>query len=322
MVSLVLFALKFWAWYLTDAAAILTDALESIVNVVAGAMGLYALHYAARPADANHPYGHGKIEYISAAIEGTLILAAGLLIIYQAVYQLINPIALEQLDLGMLLTGLTGLVNFLVGSFAQRQGKKDRSATLAAAGQHLKTDAYSSVLVVAGLALVYLTGQIWIDSAVALAFAVFIIFTGYRVLRSSLAGIMDETDAALLEELVTLLESNRKPVWIDLHNLRLIQYGNVLHVDAHLSLPWYLQIKDADDEIRALEDLTRNHFGGMVELFLHIDACRYFQCHICAVQDCPVRAAPLKQLIPWTVANVMRNRKHGKEGEADENNAV
>lgn len=312
-VSLVLFGCKLWAWWLTHSAAILTDALESIVNVIAGFMGLYALRFAARPPDANHPYGHGKIEFVSAAIEGTLILAAGLLIIYQAVYQLLHPLPLKRLDIGMLLTGFAGIVNYLVGAFALRRGKKARSATLSAAGQHLRTDALSSALLVAGVALVYFTGLIWIDSLVALAFAAFIIRAGYKVIRTSVAGIMDETDEKLLHELVNLLEQNRKPVWIDLHNLRLIQYGHVLHVDAHLSLPWYLQVKDADDEIRALEDLTRQHFGGKVELFLHVDGCRYFQCHICAVQDCPVRAHPLNQLIPWNVTNVMRNVKHGKD---------
>lgn len=291
--------------------------MESIVNVVTGVVGLYALHIAARPADANHPYGHGKIEFVAAAIEGTLILAAGLLIIYEAIYQLLHPQPLHRLDTGMLLTGFTGLVNFVIGAYALRKSKDERSATLAAAGQHLKTDAFSSALVVAGVALVYVTGLLWIDSIVALLFAVFILITGYRVIRTSMAGIMDEADAVLLQNLVNLLEQNRRPVWIDLHNLRVIQYGQVLHVDAHLSLPWYLQVKDADEEIRALEDLTRSHFGGKVELFLHIDACRNFQCHICTVHDCPVRAQAFSHMVPWTVENVMRNVKHGKEAETE-----
>lgn len=312
-VSLVLFACKLWAWWLTHAAAILTDALESIVNIIAGFMGLYALRYAARPPDANHPYGHGKIEYVSAAVEGTLIIAASLLITYQALAQLLHPVPLKSLDAGMLLTALTGVINYIVGAMAARKGQAGRSATLQAAGQHLKTDAYSSALVVAGVALVYFTDIAWIDSMVALGFAVFIFHAGYKVLRQSLAGILDEANEKILQELVDLLQQNRQDTWIDLHNLRLVQYGEILHVDAHLTLPWYLQVKDADDAIQALETLTSQHFGGLVELFLHIDGCRYFQCHICGVQDCPVRAEPQERQEVWTVPLVMRDQKHGKE---------
>lgn len=317
--SIVLFAVKLWAWYLTGSVTILTDALESTVNVVAGFIGLYAVHLAARPRDANHPYGHGKVEFISAAIEGSLIIGASLLIFYQGILRLVHPpAALPALDWGILLVGVSGLANFLLGSYAVRAAKHKRSATVDAAGRHLLTDAYSTVAVVAGLLLVRFSGLLWLDAVVALVFAGFILYTGYRVLRRSLSGIMDEADFGLLEQVLKVLNEYRHPEWIDLHNLRVMQNGEVLHVDAHMTLPYYLQVKDADREIHALETLIKEHFGSQVELFVHVDGCLPYQCKLCSMPDCPVRQHPFEHRLTWTIENVMRNAKHGKQDSSSE----
>ena len=312
LVSVVLFIAKLWAWYLTKSVTILTDAMESIVNVVAGFIGLYAVTIAARPRDANHPYGHGKIEFISSGIEGGLIVAAALMVGYQAVEHFIHPVKVEKLDLGIVITAVTGVANFFLGQWAVSTGIKKRSATLEAAGRHLRTDAYSTVAIIAGLLLVLVTRWIWLDAAVAAVFAAIIFMTGAKVLRKSLAGIMDEADATLLQNVVSMLQEHRPPQWIDLHNLRVIQYGEVLHIDAHMTLPYYFEVRQADDEIQALEALSREHFSEMVELFIHIDGCAFYQCKLCAMPDCPVRQEPLKQQLTWTVENVMYDSKHGK----------
>lgn len=312
VISIVLFAGKLWAWQLTHSVAVLTDALESIVNVIAGFIGLYSVTLAARPRDANHPYGHGKIEYVSAAIEGTMIVAAGLVIIYESIKSLIHPVVLNKLDIGLILIGGAGVVNLLLGKLAKRTGAKERSATLTAAGSHLISDAWSTAAIVIGLTLVYFTEIIWIDSIVAMILALFILWSGLRVIRTSMAGIMDESDEKLLNQVVQILQTSRPPQWIDLHNLRVIQYGDVLHLDAHLTLPWYLQVKNADEEIQALEQLIRDHFGDKVELFVHIDGCQYYQCKLCSVPDCPVRAEPLRERLVWNSHNVLKDSKHGK----------
>lgn len=311
--SVGLFLAKLLAWYLTSSVTILTDALESTVNVIAGFIGLYSVIIAAKPRDRDHPYGHGKAEFISAAVEGSLIFIAGLMIIYEAVAQLIHPVVIKRLDIGIYLTGATGILNFLLGSYAERVGKKQRSLVVESSGKHLKTDAYSTFAIVVGLLLLLFTGWQWLDSAVAIVFAIVILTTGYRVVRKSLSGIMDEADEGLLSQVIDVMQNNRKDQWIDLHNLRVLQYGDVMHIDAHMTLPWYNQVTDAEHEIHAVEDMIREKFGGKVEMFIHIDACMPYQCKLCAVEGCHVRHEPLQQQLIWTVDNVLADSKHGKD---------
>src|SRR3954470_5434106 len=199
--SSVLLIAKFTAYYLTHSVSILTDALESIVNVVAGFIGLYSLYVAAKPRDLDHPYGHGKAEFVSAAVEGTLVLSAGLLIIYNAAKSLIYPVAIHELDIGIYLVAGTAIVNWLLGAISLRQGKRNNSMALLASGKHLQTDTYSTVAIIIGLLLITYTGYQWIDGVIAIGFGLFIIYTGYKIVRTSLAGIMDEADLILLEKM-------------------------------------------------------------------------------------------------------------------------
>ena len=228
---MVLFIIKIIAWHITRSVSVLTDALESTVNVVAGFISLFSLYIAARPRDANHPYGHGKAEFLSAGVEGSLITVAGFIIIYASINSLIHPQPLKQLDDGILLISITALINYITGYYCVKTGKKNNSLALTASGKHLQTDTWSTLAIIAGLILIWFTKLQWIDSVVAIGFAFFIIFTGYRIVRSSVAGIMDEADKALLQRMVALLNANRRVNWIDLHNLRIIKYGNVLHMD-------------------------------------------------------------------------------------------
>lgn len=310
IVSVLLLAIKLIAYYFTHSVSILTDALESIVNVAAGFIGLYSLYIAAKPRDRDHPYGHGKAEFISAAIEGTMIGSAGAIILYKGIQHLINPVELHRIDFGILLIAGTALVNFIVGFFCLKTGRKNNSAALIASGKHLQTDTWSTVGIIAGLALLYFTGYAWIDSAVACLFGSFIIFTGYRIVRSSIAGIMDEADLKLLTRLVEVLNTNRQIDWVDLHNLRVIKYGSVLHVDCHLTVPWYLNVHEAHREIDALAKLIRNEFGESLELFVHSDGCLPFSCQICGKEDCKERQHNFEKKIRWTLENISQNKKH------------
>jgi cation diffusion facilitator family transporter len=317
--SATLLIAKFTAYYLTRSVSILTDALESIVNVVAGFIGLYSLYVAAKPKDIDHPYGHGKAEFISAAVEGTLVLSAGLLIIYNGIKNLIYPVEIHKLDVGIYLVASTAVINWILGAVALRQGKRNNSLALQASGKHLQTDTYSTVAIIAGLILISITNKIWIDGVVAIGFALFIIYTGYKIVRSSLAGIMDEADMELLAKMVDVTEKNRKENWVDIHNVRVIKYGNVLHLDCHLTVPWYLNIHQAHAEIDELSKLIRNNFGQTLELFVHSDGCLYFQCHICIKHDCPVRQHSFKKRIDWTLENALQNEKHSLKDLEEEN---
>lgn len=310
ILSIALLAMKLTAYYLTGSVAILTDALESIVNVVAGFFGLFSLYIAAKPRDDDHPYGHGKIEFVSSAVEGSMIFLAGILIIYEAIINLIHPAALHQLDLGMLLIGLTAGLNFLAGKICVRIANKNNSLALLSSGKHLISDTYSTAGILIGLVLIHFTDILWMDSAVAILFSFIILYTGYKIIRTSLAGIMDETDQALLVKLVKLLNENRRENWVDLHNLRIIKYGSTLHVDCHLTVPWYLNVREAHIEIDELADLVRKNFGESLELFVHSDGCLDFSCKICNKKDCNVRKHPFEKRIEWTVENISRDKRH------------
>jgi len=309
-ISVLLLAAKFLAYYLTHSVAILTDAMESIVNVAAGFIGLYSLYISAKPRDINHPYGHGKAEFLSAAVEGTLILSAGAVIIYKAVQHLIYPSPIRSIDKGMILVGITGLINLGVGSLGFRYGKRNQSLALVASGRHLISDSYSTFGILAGLLLISFTKLVWIDGVIAVVFGVIIIYTGYRIVRRSIAGIMDEADEELLKKMVLVLNSNRRENWVDLHNLRVIKYGSILHVDCHLTVPWYLNVNEAHAEIEALASLIKMEFGVSFELFVHSDGCLYVQCPICSKSDCPVRHHPFVKKIEWSLGNILSDKKH------------
>jgi len=290
--------------------AILTDALESIVNIIAGAVGLYSLFIAYKPRDTNHPYGHGKAEFLSAAIEGTLIMLAGVFIIYEAVMHLVHPHQLEQLSYGILLVASSALINFIVGWIALKKGKENNSEALQASGHHLQSDTYSTLAIIAGLILIYFTHIPQLDSIVAIIMSVVIMIIGYRIARKSVAGIMDEADEKILDKVINLLNKSRMPNWIDIHNLRVIKFGNVLHIDCHMTVPWYLNVRQAHAEVEILRILVEKEFGASMEFFVHADDCIISCCPVCIKNDCPVREQPFARRIEWSMSNTLLNKKH------------
>ncbi|WP_205508801.1 cation diffusion facilitator family transporter [Longitalea arenae] len=309
-VAVLLFIIKMVAYWLTRSVAILTDALESTVNVIAGFIGLYSLWVAAKPRDENHPYGHGKAEFLSAAVEGTLIIVAALVIIYESVLHFVYPRELQQLDRGIILVALTAVINFVVGYISIRKGKKNNSLALVASGKHLQSDTYSTLGIIIGLVLIRLTHLTWLDGVIAIILAFIIMYTGYRILRHSLAGIMDEADKELLQKMLAVLNANRRKNWIDLHNLRVIKYGGQFHIDCHLTVPWYLNVVEAHKEVEELGLLIKREFGTVFELFVHTDPCLDFSCSICTRDECSVRKRPFEKQVAWTLENVLKDKKH------------
>jgi cation diffusion facilitator family transporter len=308
--SVVLFAAKIVAYYLTNSLAILSDALESIVNVVAGGIGLYSLFIAAKPSDEDHPYGHGKAEFVSAAVEGTLIVAAGVLILYETVQHFITPTPVGQLDSGLVMVGITAVINYIAGYVCLSIGNKNNSLALKASGRHLQTDTWSTVAIIVGLSVMLVTGLYWIDKLIAAAMSLYIIYNGYKIIRQSLAGIMDEQDMQLLQDIVDVLNKNRRVNWIDLHNFRIIKYGSHLHIDCHLTVPWYLNVHEAQGEIDTLINLITTKFGAMIEFFVHTDGCQPFSCRLCNKFSCPVRQHNFEHKVEWTLDNLLTNQMH------------
>ncbi len=309
-ITIILFVVKILAWYLTDSVAILTDALEYTINVVSGLVGLYSLYLSSLPRDSNHPYGHGKVEFLSAAIEGTLMVVSGFLIIYEAINNLKHPHEINQLDYGIYLVAFTALINYAMGYYAIKNGRKNKSIALEATGKHMQSDTYATMGIIIGLILIYIFHYSLIDSFVALAFALIIIVSGYKILRGSVAGIMDEADTKLLKQVVALLQANRRESWVDLHNLRIIKYGGTLHLDCHLTVPWYYNVHEAHKEIDQLDLLIKDNFGPSVEMFVHTDGCLDFSCKICAMQNCAERKHECMKKIEWNIENMSSNNKH------------
>jgi cation diffusion facilitator family transporter len=310
MLSVLLLAAKIFAYYITHSVSILTDALEGIVNVAAGWFGLYSLYLSAKPRDSDHPYGHGKIEFISAGIEGAMVSVAGVLILFEAIKNLFIPAGIAQLNTGMIILSVTAAINFVVGTISVRAGNKSNSLALHASGKHLLSDTYTTVGILVGLLMIYLTGIVWIDSLVALLFSFIILYTGFRIIRKSLAGIMDERDLGLLRQMIEALNKNRNNNWVDLHNVRIIKYGSVLHVDCHLTVPWYMNVHEAHDEIDSLKSIVEKEFGPAIEFFVHSDGCLPISCPVCIKDDCPVRQHAFQRQITWTVQNTEQNEKH------------
>ncbi|MBX2930723.1 MAG: cation transporter [Chitinophagaceae bacterium] len=310
ILSIILFTAKIVAYYFTHSLAILTDALESIVNVVAGFIGLFSLYIAAKPKDIDHPYGHGKAEFVSAAIEGTLILTAGFIIIYQTIKTFFTTTELYRLDKGLWLIAATAVINFVAGSTCIKFGKKNNSLALQASGKHLQTDTYSTLVVIIGLVLILFTKLFWLDKLLALAISMVILYNGYKIIRASLAGIMDEADMKLLREIIQKLNESREENWIDLHNLRVIKYGSLIHIDCHLTIPWYFNVREAHKEIDTLTKLIKEKFGDAVELFVHTDACLDTSCSICIKPNCDKRKHLFQKKVGWTLENVLLNKRH------------
>jgi len=308
--SVVLLVVKFTAYYLTRSNAILSDALESIINVFASGFAFYSIYLSAQPRDPNHPYGHGKVEYFSSGFEGALIVIAGILIVIQAVDRLLMPQPIVHLEWGFGLLLITVVANGLLGYYLQKVGKETHSEALTADGKHLLTDSYSSILILVGLVLISLTGFQWLDSVVSLVLSVVIFYNGYVLIRRSVSALMDETDPALLENVVETINANKCDYWIDVHNLRIQRYGSDLHVDCHLTLPYYWDLRQVHDAVHGFEESLEKEAVGGIEIFVHSDPCLPACCHYCRLSQCPVRAEDFGREIVWDVNNLSKNQKH------------
>ena len=301
---------KFVAYFMTHSNSIFSDALESIVNIIVGAFALYSLYLSALPKDENHPYGHGKIEFISSSIEGSLILISGIAILLKAIFGLFNPSEIHHLDLGLIIITVAGAINYGLGVVTINKAKKIKSPALEASGTHLKTDGYTSIGLIVGLILLIYTKINWIDQLIAMVFSFIIIYQGFKILRTSIAGIMDEADNLLLGQIIEELNKKRKDAWIDIHNMRVIKYGAGIHIDAHLTLPWYYNGIEIHKEVKDLNSLINQFNQQEVEMFVHTDPCENWSCSICKLENCKERKNNFVKEVNWNMKNVMKDQKH------------
>ena len=306
VVAVLMLAAKYQAYRMTGSTAVLSDALESIVNVVAAVFALGGLLFAGRPADRNHPYGHGKIEFFSAAFEGGLIAFASLVIVYEAARILLAGAEVRQISAGILIVFATGLVNLVLGWYLVRTGRRYESLTLMADGRHVIADFWTSAGVVVGLLLVHLTGLVWLDPLVALLVALSLMWTGYKLVRHAAGGLLDEEDPALLSRVLAALQRYVGHGVIRVHHLRAIRSGRFHHVEAHLVVPEFWSVDKAhgvseDVAARVIHDL-----GVEGEMVFHTDPCHRNYCATCDLEDCPIRREPFLGATPLTLEEAVQ----------------
>lgn len=310
MLSVTLFSLKIFGWIITDSNALLSDALETIANISAAAFGFLSLRMAMKPRDEDHPYGHGKIEFVAAIFEGTLITISGLLILIKVIFNFFVPDEPENLDKGLLVAGIAGLFNGVAGLIAWQKGRRLRSATLQAAGLHLLSDTISTAGVLVGLGLAYYTGWLILDNITALILGIVLAAMGLRLVWRNVHDIMDKADPRLLADLCRFLNEKRRHDWVDIHNLRVIKYGADVHLDCHITVPYFYSLQQAHDLSDDFSRQVISHFGPNTEAFVHLDPCLPQMCRLCLHHPCTARTAPFEKKIDWTPELLQRNLKH------------
>lgn len=254
--------LKGWAWWITGSVGLLSDALESFVNLAGALMALAMLTLAAMPADENHAHGHGKAEYFSSAFEGGLILVAALAIAYAAIDRLLHPQPLEAVSIGLAVSVIASVINLATARILMRVGRQFRSITLEADAHHLMTDVWTSAGVIVGVALAWATGWLWLDPVIALAVAANIVWTGWRLLQRSAAGLMDVSlEAGDLQAIEGVL-GNYRQHGLDFHALRTRQAGARAFVSLHVLVPGAWSVQHAHDWSERIEADIRRAVPG------------------------------------------------------------
>lgn len=309
--SLLITAIKLVAFYFTHSTAILSDSLESVINLAASLFALWSLYYASRPRDSKHPYGHGKIEFLAATAEGCLIFGLGALILAKAIYNLFNLHSVENLDVGVVLIGVTAVVNFFLSRYLLGQARKFESVILASDSKRVLTDSLTSVALVTGLFIIYFTGMIWIDSFLAILSGIFVIRTGYKLVSQSVKGLLDAADDTVLQDVITVLQDGSRPEWIDIKNMRASHHGMYLYVDCHLTLPWYWSLQQVSEQVREAELLINQRFKERVELFVQAEPCKPRHCTECNMAGCAMRQHPNKRMEKHNQINAQHESKLG-----------
>ncbi|MEK6556347.1 MAG: cation diffusion facilitator family transporter [Bdellovibrionota bacterium] len=289
--TLLLFA-KFWAYNLTHSQGVYSDAMESIVNVATGLFSLFVIYYSAQPKDQNHPYGHGKIEYFSAAFEGGLIFFAATFILFEATQAIYEGRQLLELSTGTVILALAGVSNCILGLFLKRVGQRYRSNALIASGEHVLSDFWTSAAIIVALILIQITGEQWIDIVAAYLAGLYLAYTGFHVVRESISGLMDEEDLTVLKELADVFNRHMGDGIIQIHYVRIIRSGWYHHIDAHLIVPEFWRIDETHERLDRFENSFIQDYSYGGDANFHLDPCRRAYCDTCDLPNCPVRQKP------------------------------
>ncbi len=294
VISFFVLALKFIAYFQTSSAAILSDAIETITNVVTAFIAVIILKYALAPADAEHPYGHGKLEYFSASFEGGIILFAALAIIFESTRALIigNPVG--NIYVGISYIVVATIINLVAGQYLKSIGKKKNSEALKASGAHLMADVKTTIGIIVGLLLYKITGLSWIDPVIGILVGLWLVYESVQIIKNNIGGLLDQTDLSSVAELSEKIQRHLVPEIIDIHNLRIIRSGSFHHIDAHLVVPQFLEVHIVHELIHDFEKkvVTEYKFDG--EFAFHTDPCYQKYCSACEIKNCNIRKSEFK----------------------------
>ena len=264
-------ALKLFAYFLTGSVGLFSDALESVVNLIAAVVALFMITLAEKPADEEHAYGHHKAEYFSSAIEGGMIVLAAFSIIWAAIPRLIHPQPLENVGIGLLVSMGASAINLAVGLILVKNGQKNHSITLEADGKHLMTDVYTSVGVLIGIGIVKMTGWLILDGVVAIGVALNIVWTGYQLMRRSALGLLDSSIPEDERLKITRVLDIYKEQNLEYHSLMTRQAGQRKFIALHILLPGQLTIQEGHDMVEKIERDIRDLFDAPVTVFTHLE---------------------------------------------------
>lgn len=306
IVSTFVMGAKFYAFSLTHSTAILSDAAESVVNVIAALVALIVMKIVASPADEEHPYGHGKLEYFSAAFEGGLIAFASLAIASEAIRSLMQGEGLHELGVGTFIMFGAAAVNAILSFYLKKLGRDHKSEALIASGEHVMSDVVTSVGVAIGLVLIHLTKIPWLDPLIALGVAIHLGYVGYKIVRKSAGALMDEVEPESLVQLVDAFEKNRENWVIDIHLLKVIRSGYFHHIDGHLVVPDFWDVASTHHKLEEYEKSVVSTYPFDGEIAFHLDPCEKRFCSRCKMDNCHIRVKPFKERPQFSVQRLIK----------------
>lgn len=310
IVSIAVLSLKIRAYQQTHSAGILSDALETTVNVLTAIVALFVIRYAMVPADKEHPYGHGKLEYFSAAFEGGIIFFAALAIIFESGKSLFHQHHVSNISEGLIYIIVATLINFFVGIYLLKVGRDNQSETLKASAAHLLSDVKTTVGVIIGLAIYKITQMAWIDSVIGILVGLWLLYESFQIIKRNFGGLLDELDIESAKELCLKMSKHLEPAIINIHNLRIIRSGHFHHVDAHIVVPEYYDIKRVHEIINRFEKNVVKDYSFDGGFIFHTDPCFAKYCSVCQVENCSIRKGPFVKTALLDYRHVISGPQH------------
>lgn len=310
LVSVIVFSLKFFAYTQTNSTAILSDALETIANIVTALVAIIIIRYSLEPADESHPYGHGKLEFFSAAFEGGIILCTAIAILFESTRILYRGNDTRNIIEGIVYVLIASAFNLFFGLYLKKVGREQNSEALKASGAHLLADVKTTAGVIVGLGLFKVTGFWWVDPVVGLVIGLWLCKEAIDIIQRNIGGLLDETDMASVKFLTEKINRHIDDNIIDIHNLRIIRSGHFHHIDAHLVVPEFIDVKTVHELIDKFEKNVVRDYSFDGEFAFHTDPCYKNYCKVCPQKSCSVRNSPFQKRRIFDEHHVIRGPQY------------